>query len=398
MTSSRRRALAGIWSLSAGVTGFYLFALARSVADTRSAEPLTLASANQAPTMPRGEAWPRVSIVVPARDEERNIRRCVESLLAQDYENVEVIVVDDGSTDATPAILRRLQQTPAGRERLRIIRVDALPAGWAGKPHALHVGVREATGDWLLFTDADTDHHPGALRSAVLRAERDGVDLFTIGTSQAAPDFWNRTLMPIAYMGISFMYPPSLVNNTRSRVAIANGQYLLIRRATYEAVGGYDTDELRGTVVDDLGLARVVKRSGARLLLADGRGLVTTHMYHSLAEHWNGWGKNAFAGSRGGALAFAVMTPGLPLVTVGPFALLVAGLARRDRRLALAGALPAVAALGYRAYLDRMLEIPLRYGWTHPLGGAVFTGILARSFWHRLRGVTVPWRGRSYAA
>jgi chlorobactene glucosyltransferase len=318
--------------------------------------------------------------------------------LAQDYDNYEVIVVDDGSTDATPAILERLGQTPAGRERLRVVRVEALPEGWAGKPHALHTGASVARGEWLLFTDADTYHTPGALRSAVTRAERDRADLFTIGTTQEASDFWSRVLLPVAYMGISFMYPPVLVNCPHSAVAIANGQYLLIRRATYERVGGYDTEAMRATVVDDLRLAEVVKRSSGRLLFVDGRGLVRTHMYHSLAEHWNGWGKNAVAGSRGGALASAVMAPGLSAITVGPFALLLGGLLRRDWRASLAGAVPVAALLSYRAYLDRMLAIPLRYGWTHPLGGLVFTGIIARSFWHRLRGVTVPWRGRSYSA
>lgn len=386
----------GLWGFSAATTGFYLASLARSVADVRSAAPLTLApkraSSSQAPVT----RTPRVSVIVPARDEERNIVRCVESLLAQDYPDFEVIVVDDGSTDTTPALLDQLRRTPAGRERLRVTRVEALPTGWAGKPHALHTGVGHADGKWLLFTDADTFHEPGALRAAVDRAERDGADLFSVGARQEAPDFWNRVLMPIAYMGISFMYPPVLVNNPRSKVAIANGQYLLIRRAIYQRLGGYDTPELRGTVVDDLGLARVVKRSGGRLLLVDGRDLVETHMYHSLREHWDGWGKNAAIGARGGALGIAVMTPGLPMITVGPFALLASGLLRRDWRMTLAGATPVAALLAYRAYLDHMLRIPLRYGWTHPLGGLVFTAIMARSFWNRMRGVTVPWRGRSY--
>ena len=398
----RRLASLGLWGLSAGITGFYLAVLARSVADARSAPalkplPTTRASSSQGMTQRRASDLPRVSVIVPARDEERNIRRCVESLLAQDYSNFEVVVVDDASTDATPAILDQLRQTPLGCRRLRVVRVEHLPAGWAGKPHALHTGAQVASGEWLLFTDADTDHTPSALRSAMTRALAESADLFTIGTTQELPDFWSRVLMPIAYMGISFMYPPMLVNSRRSRVAIANGQYLLIRHATYDRLGGYDTDELRGTVVDDLALARVVKRSGARLLFVDGRGLVTTHMYQSLREHWNGWGKNAVVGSRGGALGFALLAPGLPLITVAQFALLAAGLLRRDARLTLAGAVPVAATLGYRAYLDRSLAIPLRYGWTHPLGGVVFTGILTRAFWRKLRGDSVPWRGRSYA-
>ncbi|HEX8728611.1 MAG TPA: glycosyltransferase family 2 protein [Ktedonobacterales bacterium] len=391
---SARLAARSLTWLASGATAFYLFNLARTVADLHSVAPLSVPSGD-APE-PSSAQPPEVSVIVPARDEERNIRRCVESLLAQDHPSFEVIVVDDGSTDATPDILAHLQRASAGR--LRVARIESLPEGWAGKPHALHIGAQMARGKWLLFTDADTWHAPAALRSAVARAERDGADLFSISAAQDLPGFWNRTLMPIAVMCISFMYPPSLVNNPRIPVAIANGQFLLIRHAFYDQIGGYDTDELRGTVVDDLALARQVKRCGGRLLLVDGRSLVTTSMYRSLAGHWDGWSKNAVAGAPGGALIFALLAPGLPLITIAPFAALAGGLLRRDVRLTLAGAAPVTATLAYRAYLDRMLGIPLRYGWTHPLGGAIFTAILARAFWYRVRGATVPWRGRTYAA
>lgn len=383
--------------LTLSVAGFYLLNLARAALDARSAKPLRpLPPASGLPDV--AATLPRVSVIVPARDEERNIQRCVTSLLRQDYPQYEVIVVDDASTDATPALLRRLSATPEGRQRLRVTRVEELPAGWAGKPHALHIGAGAATGEWLLFTDADTYHTPTALRSAVTRAVAERADLFTIGTTQELPGFWNRVLMPIAYMGISFMYPPFLVNNPRTPVAIANGQFLLIRRGTYQRLGGYDTDALRATLVDDLALAQTVKRAGGKLLFVDGRGLVTTHMYHSLREHWNGWGKNAVAGSRGGAAGLAPMLLGLPLITCAPLVMLALGLARRRRSLAWRGGMAFGAMVAYRAYLDRLLGIPFAYAFTHPLGGAVFTGILARSFWRKLRGVTVPWRGRTYAA
>lgn len=396
----RRASRVALWGAAAVASALYLGLLAESVADRKSAAPLR-------PLPPRrphpGEedspaAAPWVSVIVPARDEERNIEACMTSLLAQDYDNFEVIVVDDGSTDATPTILARLARTPEGQRRLRVARVETLPKGWAGKPHALHTGTRIASGDWLLFTDADTRHMLTALRSAVTRALSERADLFTIGTTQELPDFWNRVLMPIAYMGISAQYPPALVNNPHNPIAIANGQFLLIRRATYEGVGGYDTDELRATVVDDLALARMVKRSGGKLRFVDGRGLVSVRMYQSLREQVNGWGKNATIGSRGGVWLFPLFIVGLPMVTVWPFVALALGLLRRKPALATAGAAPVAAALAYRAYLDHMLGIPLRYGWTHPLGGAVFTLILARSFWRKLRGATVPWRGRSYAA
>jgi chlorobactene glucosyltransferase len=389
-----------MWGAAAVASAFYLGMLAESAASRASAAPLR-------PLPPRRRrpdeddspvAGPRVSVIVPARDEERNIEGCVSSLLAQDYDNFEIIVVDDGSTDTTPAILARLARTAAGRRLLRVIRVETLPAGWAGKPHALHTGTRVASGQWLLFTDADTRHTPAALRSAITRALVERADLFTIGTDQDLPGFWNRVLMPVAYMGISAQYPPALVNSPRSSLAIANGQYLLIRRGMYERVGGYDTDELRGTVVDDLALARVVKRAGGRLRFVDGRGLVSVRMYTSLREHINGWSKNAAIGSHGGFWLLPFFLVGLPLVTVWPFVALALGLLRRKPELAASGAAPVAAALAYRAWLDRELGVPAAYALTLPLAGVIFTYIIARSYWRKLRGATVPWRGRSYAA
>jgi chlorobactene glucosyltransferase len=340
--------------------------------------------------------WPKVSIVVPARNEERNIRECVSSLLAQDYPHFSLIVVDDASEDATADILLDMQRTHPSGARLEVLRVERLPEGWAGKPHALHAGAVMADGEWLLFTDADTRHAPGALRRAVARALADGDDLLSLGTTQELPDFWGRVLMPLAYMGISMQYPPRKVNDPNSQIAIANGQYILLRRAMYRKIGGYAHPALRATVLDDRDLAAVVKRAGGRLELVDGRALVRTRMYHGLGEHWEGWSKNAYAGSRGGGLFYLLMIAGLPLVCVVPFVLPLVGLLARRPHVALVGSLAAGAAGAYRAQLNRELGVPLRYVWTHPLGALVFTGILARSFWRVRSGRGVRWRGRIY--
>lgn len=376
-----------LWGYTASVVACYaVLARRTAVSDQALAEPAASST----------ESGPLISIVVPARDEERNICRCVESLLDQDYAHVEVVVVDDGSCDATPCLLDHLRRHHPRGDRLRVLRVEELPQGWAGKPHALHVGVAAAQGEWLLFTDADTEHAPSALRTALWHARQRQVDLLSIMTSQQLDDFWGRVLMPIAFMGISAMYPERLVNDPASDVAIANGQFLFIRRAVYDAVGGYDTPTMRGTVVDDRDLAAVVKHAGYRLKVADGRHLVRTHMYHGLREHWLGWGKNAYLGSRGGPAMFALMTVGLPAITVLPFALLAGGVARRRAAWTVAGAVQVAAALSLRTRLDRTLGIPWRYVWTHPLGGAVFTGILARAGLRKLTGRGVEWRGRTY--
>ena len=382
-----------LFGYAASIAAFYAVVAQR----TREPQPDPAAAARcTAPGMPTpAEQLPLASIIVPARDEERNIRACVASLLAQDYPSFEVIVVDDGSTDATPSILRELATTHPHRDRLRILRIETLPEGWAGKPHALYTGARSAGGAWLLFTDADTEHTPHALRTAMCTALSHRDDLFSLGTRQDLPDFWGRVIMPLAYMGISMMYPPRQVNDPHSRVAIANGQYILIRRQMYERIGGYGSPALRATVLDDRDLAQQVKHAGGRLELADGRTLVRTRMYHGLREHWNGWGKNAYAGSRGGLPFYLLMIVGLPLTCIVPFALLLAGLVQRRWDWSLAGGASVAAVVAYRTEVNWGLDVPWRYVWTHPLAAAVFTGVLVRSFWRVATGRGVVWRGRT---
>src|SRR5260221_6562621 len=319
-----------LWSHVVGVTIFYIVLWLRikpyegnkpSHARLRSASP------------PATETGKTVSIIVPARDEALNIRRCVTSLLEQDYDNYEVIVVDDASSDGTGEILDEIARTHPHADRLWVLRLRDLPEGWAGKPHALHRGVQEAHGHWLLFTDADTWHAPGALRFALTRAMQEDVDLLSLGTTQELPGFWNKVMMPMAYLGISMQYPPKLVNDPTSPVAIANGQYILLRRAVYDILGGYARPDLRNTLVDDRDLAYIVKATGFRLLFVDGRDYVHVHMYRSLRETWHGWRKNVFLGSRGGLPFVAV--PIICFSTVAILSILFALLRRLrigDRR------------------------------------------------------------------
>ncbi len=399
-----------LWSHVVGVIGFYSILWLR----TRPAKP------QQAPAreLPKatdthsGEAvqdLPSVSIIVPARNEERNIRRCVISLLEQDYPRYEVIVVDDESADATPAILDELAQTHLHGNRLWVLRLRELPPGWAGKPHAIQSGVEEANGDWLLFTDADTWHAPNALRDAVTQAVNDDIDLLSLGSQQELPGFWNKVLMPMAYLGIAMQYPPNKVNDPRSSIAIANGQFILIRRAVYEQLGGYARPDLRATLLDDRDLAQVVKHSGYRLRFVDGRGAVHVRMYEGLEETWRGWRKNVYLGSRGGTGFMLLQLLGLPMVSVLPFLLpVLVWIARlfpayrrgRDgistREVGIATLAELSLLLPYRYWIDRGLGVPWYYAFTHPLAGAVFEGILAQSTWRVLSRRGVDWRGRRY--
>jgi chlorobactene glucosyltransferase len=401
-THSRWQFLARLflWAHAISIMGFYLFVWWRTAPNKK--DRVLPCKDSQASRI--SAVGPFVSIIVPARNEERNIARCICSLLEQDYEHYEVIAVDDGSTDDTGRILDEIAQTHPNGHRLWVLRLRDLPPGWAGKPHALHMGVQEAQGEWLLFTDADTWHAPNCLRSAISQAIQEDADMFTLASEQELPGFWDRTLMPMAYLGISMLYPPKLVNNPKSRVAIANGQYILIRRSVYTITGGYGRPDMRSTLLDDRDLARVVKENGFKLRFVDGNGLVRVHMYKNLRETWSGWRKNAFLGNRGGLPFVALQLIGLPMISIVPFLLplftfLTGGRKRSGisaRETALAALLELVPLFAYRTWLNSMLRVPWYYIVTHPLAGVIFTGILGQSSWRVLTGKGVDWRGRQY--
>ncbi len=405
-----------LWGHIVGIVTFYL-ALWLRTRPPKEERLQQLPPAYQAPFFP--EHHPLVSIILPARDEERNIRRCVESLLAQDYDNYEVIVVDDGSTDATPHILDDLLATHPRRNRLYVLRLrDELPEGWAGKPHAIHKGAQEARGSWLLFTDADTWHAPAALSTALARATREQIDMLSYGTQQELHGFWEKVVMPLAYMGIMMQYPPRKINDPLSSIALANGQFILIRRSVYDILGGYARPDLRDTLIDDRDLAHIVKWSGFRLRMFDGRDLVHARMYRGLRDTWRGWLKNAFLGSRGGNAFTLLQLIGLPMISIVPFLLplllwirwlgtrLVPGKEQTGTfppctkitpaELGAVTLLELLPLLAYKNWVDRELRVPWYYAFTFPLAGAIFEGIVAQSAWRVLTGRGVDWRGRRY--
>src|SRR5690349_2490054 len=181
-------------------------------------------------------AGARVSVIIPARNEEPNIARAVRSVASQQGA-LEIIVVDDHSEDRTGEILEGLK---AEIPSLSTLRLNSLPEGWLGKPHALACGAKIAPGDWLLFTDADAEHRPGSLAELLERAEQEQVDLLSLSPGQLTPTWWEKAVIPLVYLWLAKLYAFDEVNDPKSTVAAANGQYLLIRRTVYERVGGYE--------------------------------------------------------------------------------------------------------------------------------------------------------------
>ena len=233
---------------------------------------------------------PTVSVLVPARDEERNVGACVRSLLAQEYPDLEVLVLDDDSQDGTWRILEGLAATDA---RLKVLRGAPLPAGWVGKHWACHQLSRAARGELLLFTDADTRHHPHALRQAVAALLHEEADLLSALPKEEAASWAERLLVPLMPWSIFSFLPISLAHRLRAPALSANvGQFMLFRRQVYEEVGGHAA--VKGDVVDDLALGRLVKARGGRWRLVDGTEYVRCRMYHNFREVWAGFSKSLF--------------------------------------------------------------------------------------------------------
>jgi chlorobactene glucosyltransferase len=241
-------------------------------------------------TYPPSIAHFRVSILVPARNEEDNIERCVRSLLAQAYPNLEIIVFDDHSTDQTWPILKRLA---AADERLKIIQGQPLPAGWMGKHWACHQLGQMATGELLLFTDADVWFHPQALVDAVSALQSEQADLLAAIPREIVGSWAERLVAPILNFAMLLVYPyPLAARVSWPFMMIVNGQFMLFRREAYHQIGGYEA--ICNNVVDDVMLGRNIKAFGLRWRLVNGTNRVFCRMYHNFNQVWSGFSKGLF--------------------------------------------------------------------------------------------------------
>ncbi len=337
------------------------------------------------------DGLPFLSIIVPARNEERQIETCVRSLLAQRYPEFEVLVVDDRSTDRTPEILERIA---AEDSRLRIVRGEPLPDGWIGKPWALAQGAHRARGQWLLFTDADTEHEPLACACAMRYALARDLSFLSLLTTQRFETAAERVVLPTILWMIAFGIGSLDAINDPKRLdaAIFNGQYILCDRAAFEIIGGHE--RVRASIAEDYDLARIIKHDGRyRSMLVDANDLVRTRMYRSLREIWDGFSKNLYLGvaksplhGLGAFLALAAISP-LPEI------LLVRALVKRRRKAALAMAASIAATAAAAEFGMRRSRFPRGSGAFFPLGACVMLAILANSALQHRTG-RVRWRGR----
>lgn len=326
-----------------------------------------------------------VSVIVPARNEEASLGACLESLVAQTGVRVEIIVVDDGSTDGT----REIAQSFTG---VRVLEPTPLPPGWSGKNNALMAGAREARGNWLLFTDADTVHRPGSLARALAEAQQHGAALLSYSPEQEVHGLGERAVMPVIFAELASTYPPSRVSDPKSPAAAANGQYLLISREAYDVVGGHAA--VANDLLEDVALARTVKLSGRKIFFRYGGDAVRTRMYRNFTQLREGWTKN---------LALLFPWPGrLAVLRLTEFALIVGSAAVAIPKIAAgrwqAGVLASVLGISMFVLLLKRIR-RAHFAWDASvlslIGLPLFAYLLLRSKLAHEMG-SVSWKGRSY--
>jgi glycosyltransferase involved in cell wall biosynthesis len=326
-----------------------------------------------------------VHVIVPARNEEDCIGRCLESLAGQQGIGFRLTLMDDGSTDRTRAIA----ESVAGVE----VRAAPEPAeGVSGKCNALIAGASGSTARWLLFTDADTVHYPGSLAAAVQEAEERGVDLLSYSPEQEVGSLGERMVMPLVFADLVRVYPSERVNDPRDPAAAANGQYMLIRREVYHAMGGHTC--VSGKLLEDLALAGIYKASGHKIWFRYGRGIVRTRMYRSFQAMCEGWIKGLTVLFR-----YPLVLAAIHLLTFAATLVLLASGAFVLKRSPVPGSV--LLGLGLLFYLGHVLRVRRsNFPWTDNLlsflGLPIYVSLLWRSWLHsHIRG-EVTWKGRTY--
>ena len=341
----------------------------------------------------------KISVIVPARNEEKNIARCLFSLFKQNYPNFEIIVVDDRSDDRTPHLLENFKALcPVP---LRVIRIEKLPYGWTGKNHAMFAGSKAASGDWLLFTDADTTHRPASIRTALTCAVDRKIDLLTLAPETECRTFWEKTVQPLAVSSLALWFNTAGVNDPGSKTTLANGQYILIKKEVYESLGG--SESVKSEVVEDVEFAKKVRGAGFHIKFLNGTELYSTRMYSSLKEIRKGWTRIFTYLFNKNSLAILHKIFLFLFFSILPFVLLALEIswfygssplfnnAVLDASAGVCGLILLIRFLG-----NRLLKCDPKYALLHPLSSVVMVWILLACLRRVLLNLPSVWRGDSY--
>jgi chlorobactene glucosyltransferase len=355
------------------------------------------------PPPPIPDPAPSVSVLIPARDEAGQIEKCISSVLSQDYPNFDIIVTDDRSTDGTGEILDRMA---AQDSRLKVVHLQegSLPPGWGGKSFALHNGLMQAKGDWLLFVDADVLLTPEVMGATIGLSYKRGYDLVSLLPMFISGTFWEGFLQPLAGAATSAMFfIPWTNSNKRTGSAFANGQYLIVKREAYESVGGHEA--IRGTLSEDVAIARKMKLAGFKTRLGWGDTWATVRMYEGFGAIFRGWSRNFYVGSLGKPWRILGLIAFLLVCCLSVFVAAWWGWHRHSTELydyagygwmgaAVAHFLIMTAAVGLMYHWARE---PKWYALLFPFGVLFLLTVCAKSLWICATG-KVTWRGTQYTA
>ena len=341
----------------------------------------------------RPTVFPLVSILVPARNEAENVELCVRSLLGQDYPHFELVVLDDHSEDETLAILKNIA---AQDSRLKVLCGEALPVEWLGKCFACQQLAAHAQGEYLLFTDADTTHQPGALTSVMAAMEEDDAAFLTLITGFEMKTWAEKLILPLIHFIAMVSFPFFLAEFFKKPFfSIGNGQFMLFRRDVYKAIGGHES--VRSAMVEDIWLARRVKAAGFSLSIRDGSKAVSCRMYRDLRGIWEGFSKNLFAAvnfSLGGLIAVVLF---FTLVYLAPPVLLGVELWRPHEILSWFFPMAeTLLVFGMRLLLAFRFRLGVLSSFFHPFGILIVLGIALNSAVRILQGRGVVWKRRTY--
>ena len=349
---------------------------------------IALAEWDRNPVTPQGN--PRVSIVVPACNEEETIEQGLTQLLALDYNNYEIVAVDDRSTDRTGEIMDRVAASPAAQGRLRVIHVDSLPSGWLGKTHAMWTAAKEAAGDWVLFTDADVLFKPDALRRALAYAESEHADHVVLFPRMIMKRPGERMMIAFFQTLFVFGHRPWKVAEPDTKDHMGVGAFNMIRRPVYEAIGTYQA--LRFEVLDDMKLGKVVKTAGYAQRNVFGEDLISIR-----------WAKGALGVVRNLTKNFfAVMSFQWPRALISCLALAFLNLmpfvgvwlAHGWAKIPYAVALLSMYLIYFG--MSGMSSVPSYYFFLHPVSTLLFVYTMLRSMMVTLWHGGVTWRGTKY--
>jgi glycosyltransferase involved in cell wall biosynthesis len=337
---------------------------------------------------PAAEAdCPRISVLFAARDEEEKLPEALATLMAVDYPNLEIVAVDDRSTDATGRIL---DEFAANHPQLRVVHVPELPEGWLGKPHALQKAYEASSGEWLVFTDADVKFRADALRRVIALARSRGWDHLTLVGDVVRSGFWDTVVISFFVMGFQLAADLHAVSNPNSRAYVGVGAFQMLKRSAYEACGTHL--RLAMEVIDDMKLGKLVKQAGFRSGVAVAQDAVSVEWHLGLENLVRGLEKNFFAAAGFSVRMVTLQIVSMLLFNVAPFF----GLAFGEGWVRLLAGISVLVALSFHMGGDIVMRVSPLYCLTLPLGAALFAYILLRSTVITLRQGGIYWRETFY--